>query len=362
MKNYMKMHNNPKPNSKYVVISPSGQMCNKMRGIMSAFLIALLSDRILVVKNFLYGGTSYSDLFEDPGFNFQGGGGSGKQKSISMENAEVFACEDFVSEFDAYSTISLNGAHYIPTYIMQNPHYQQRMSELFYENDIARPILAYLFQPKHSLLDRALKQRAELVGIPSADFRKNVPQKDRKHFITYHMRSEFPISPAETKAYRDCARDTTPKHKVNDAAVYVAADSMEFVKRFSNDLSVENGAISQPNFLSTTTFVKGGKKGGLELAFLDLLTASMGDAIFVSAFSSFSRTVILYSQTSSIYLVTDYVMPEQDPHFKVEKLSSPHCYRFYSKEPCAWHGHLKSCSQRLKETSCYTPNMQVQYC
>jgi len=359
MARYAYLHNNPTADSKYIVYTPSGQMCNQMRGAISAFLIALLTDRILVTTNLLYGHTSYLDLFEKPSFSFYNKGVRGG-KRVAMDNAEMFACQNFRETLESTPTISVAGAFYVGTYIMKNPYYQERMAELFQDGDIARPILAYLFQPKYSIIEKALQLRASLVGV-KGDFRKNIPLANRKLFLTYHLRSEFPITDNEEKAYIQCPNNVIPKHKIKDTAVYVATDSLAFVKRMTHSLSVDKGAIAPPNFYSTDVFLTGSVKGGLETALIDLLTASLGDFLFVSPFSSFSRMIMLYAETPNVYLVTDDIMPETDPHFKKEEIEK-FCYRFYSKEPCSWHGHLKSCTERLKATSCYTKNMQIPYC
>ena len=65
---------------------------------------------------------------------------------------------------------------------------------------------------------------------------------------------------------------------------------------------------------SPERFVAGRYRDGLKQALVDILIASESDQLFLSPFSSYSRIIALYARTPHTYVVTDYVMPEQDPH------------------------------------------------
>lgn len=115
------------------------------------------------------------------------------------------------------------------------------------------------------------------------------------------------------------------------------------------------------HIFSPERFVVGSYKDGLKQALIDVLIASESDQLFLSPFSSYSRIIALYARTPYTYVVTDYVMPEQDPHRTLTQIGK-HCYRFLSKEDCAWHGHIHSVAQDLTQISCYTPSMVPDYC
>ena len=112
---------------------------------------------------------------------------------------------------------------------------------------------------------------------------------------------------------------------------------------------------------SPERFVVGRYRDGLKQALVDILIASESDQLFLSPFSSYSSIIALYAHTPHTYVVTDYVMPEQDPHRTLTRVGK-HCCRFMSKEDCAWHGHLHPVAQDLEHISCYTPSMVPDYC
>ena len=73
--------------------------------------------------------------------------------------------------------------------------------------------------------------------------------------------------------------------------------------------------------------------------------------------------IALYSASAYTYIVTDHVMPEQDPHRTLTKVGE-NCYRFISKEDCASHGHMSPppLLESLKKMSCFGPSMISDYC
>jgi hypothetical protein len=105
----------------------------------------------------------------------------------------------------------------------------------------------------------------------------------------------------------------------------------------------------------------GNYKEGLHQALIDILIASEGSHIFLTPFSSYSRMIALYAKTPHTYMVSDYGVPEQDPHRTLTPIMK-HCYRFISKEDCVWHGHISSVSEALRSITCYNPSMIPDYC
>mmetsp|Transcript_27257 Transcript_27257/g.85821 ORF Transcript_27257/g.85821 Transcript_27257/m.85821 type:complete len:545 (-) Transcript_27257:210-1844(-) len=344
-------------NYKWIRVDPSGQLCNRIRILLSGFLIGLLTDRLVVCTNFGYGETKFLDLFEDPGFDFWSAGVGGAAarggRRLALDDPEVMTCKDIRDLPD--QAVSILGAYYAGSVLQKNPYLQRELAELFHDDDYARPILAYVFQPRADIISQAQAFAAQTRGAAPL-------------FVTYHLRSEFPVSPPEWKGYRDCTRAVIPKfippsNHGTDVATFVATDSVPMRDEVTANLGTAAGGLKNPTYFSPDVFHKGSKRLGLQNALIDVLVASYGDHIFLSPFSSFSRMIMLYAPSRNVYLVTDNVMPERDPHFKLEAMDGiEHCYKFYSKEPCGWNGHLKSMTQRLKESSCWTPSMQIEYC
>ena len=329
MADYAAMHNAAyaargaeRANFKFIEIAPSGQLCNRMRGVLSAFLLALLTDRVLVVPGFLYGETRFLDLFEDPGFAWYRAPPYSlpSSQSLSLSDAEALTCRD-CRDISA-GTIRLKGAYYAGTLVSRNPRLKAELRRLFHDDDLARPLLAHLFQPRADLLRTAMATADALRGAAAAP-----------HMTTFHLRSEFPVSAEEWAALRRCSEAVLPLHVggAGRVARFAAADSMamrgEAVERLGEGLG-----------FYLEDFQKGSRRAGLQEALVDLLVASLGDQVFLSPFSSFSRVIALYVATPEVFVVTDGVMPQRDPHHKLEALGVPLCYRFHSKEPAGTSG------------------------
>jgi len=355
MEDYVRFHNeeqtaSDKSSYRYIILRPSGQLCNHIRGVLSAFLIALLTNRILKVEGFAYGETSFLDLFEDPGFRFfeKGRIMAGSTRRIQLESVETFACSDI--RLWPEEAIYIAGPYYVGNALFKNHHFFSEMTDWFHDDDIARPLLAFLFQPRKDILETALRFKDSLM-------------QGRKVFVTYHIRSEFPVTDAEWQNYRNCAVAMLPNGvSKQDARVFVATDSLKMRGTVQVQLAGSAGGIDDPAFYMPEEFLVGRFKKGLQQALVDILIASFGDHIFLSPFSSFSRVIMLYSQTPNTFVVTDHIMPEADPHRNLQLVHGKHCFRFYVKEPCGWHGHLHPLNEMLRKTSCFTPNMLTTVC
>ncbi len=348
MHRYMRLHKqimnrDPAIPAKYIVLRPSGQLCNRIRAVVAVFTLAFLTDRAFVVESFGIGQTGYYDLFLDPGFKITDAkniprGGSKVQLNGDVKSAELFTCSNWTS--NEHQVLRFSGATYINTYLYRNPFFQRKLRALFLDDDLYRPMLSWLFQP----VPEAIAAKDE--------FLRSLP---RSYMVGFHIRTVFPISKDEWTAYRDCAVAVTPPHARANATWFVATDSVQGRAWAREKLS------PSVRFFSPDEFVKGSLKRGQFQALVDILVASESDALFLSPHSSYSRVVSLYAQTPHAYLVTDHVKPERDPHRILTEVGR-HCYRFTRKEDCAWHGHRTSVAADLSRISCYTPAMVPDYC
>lgn len=128
---YIKMHKSAiasrDKNVKYLHFSPSGQLCNRMRGAIAAFTLAFLTDRVFILSDFGYRETrSFYDLFKSPGFDIEATTGMSSRNSESIETSvdvgansrskvELFTCTDWSkNENDLF----LSGTDYTVFFIL----------------------------------------------------------------------------------------------------------------------------------------------------------------------------------------------------------------------------------------------------
>jgi hypothetical protein len=363
---YIQMHQRvmtgltPMEDVKILQFTPTGQLCNRMRGTIAAFSLAFLTNRVFILKSFGYRETSsYFELFKSPGFAIEGPLPSSSDRNFEFINmgiddgsdkvdmVQMFTCTDW-SKFDG--DLQLSGTDYTTTFLFRNPYLQRRVKELFLDEDIFRPILFWLFRPiseietrrddflqKHNMLDSA---------------------GNRPYTIAFHIRNEFPISPNEWVAYKSCAEATVPHNRKTgpDPIWFIATDSEPAQDVARYNLNNNSLVYTQPG-----GFLKGARLEGLRQALTEILIASSCDSIFLTPFSSFSRMISLYARTPYTYLVTDFVMPEKDTHRTLTKIQE-NCFRYLRKEECAWPGHMTSINELLSKISCYSPYMISDFC
>jgi hypothetical protein len=251
MKRYIALHrrilaNDPKFEQKFVVATPSGQLCDHIRAIVSAFTFAFLTDRAFVM-HFGYGETRYSDLFLDPGFDIENTHAADgfESKVVTMhggdvKTAELFTCTDW-STLDV-PVVHLPGASYINTYLYRNPYLQDKLTHLYLDDDMYRPILFWLFRP-----------RPEIVRAKDDFIRTHFRNS---YLVTFHIRTSYPVSVDEFQAYRNCASAVIPPSvqnvpEVGNVSWFVATDGDAARRRVLAELSP--GAV----FYSPDKFVTG---------------------------------------------------------------------------------------------------------
>jgi hypothetical protein len=235
----------------------------------------------------------------------------------------------------------LSGANYVITYLTRNPYFQKRIYEFFPNGNIAQTLLKILFRP----LNEIIEEKNRFVSS----------HLNNSFFVSFHFRTEYEISLSEWKAYRECAIATVPHHLKGKEQWFVSTDSMESRQLVQDNLSEEI------LFYSPNEFVRGAFKKGLQQALIDILIAADADIIFTTPHSSFSNKIGFFAKTSQVFVVSDWNVPEADPHRNLTEIL-PLCYRFRSKEPCVWHGYQRTIHSIISKTSCFTPNMIGYFC
>jgi hypothetical protein len=245
MKRYIALHRrilaqDPKFEQRFVVAAPSGQLCNRIRGIVSAFTLAFLTDRAFVMQNFGYGETRYGDLFLSPGFDIENTQAvSGIESKVftmhggDVKTAELFTCSDW-SKVEV-PVVHLPGASYINTYLYRNPYLQDKLAHLYLDDDMYRPILFWLFRP-----------RQDIVKAKDDFIRKNFRNSN---LITFHIRTSYPVTVDEFQAYRNCASAVIPPF-VRNASWFVATDGDAARRQVLQELSPNAVFYSPDKFVT----------------------------------------------------------------------------------------------------------------
>jgi hypothetical protein len=195
MQRYIRLHNrymrqrpqpqgSRDPDAKFVVLAPSGQLCNRIRAVVATFTLAFLTDRAFVVEGFGYGETDFHDLFEDPGFDITNTAGvllpeAGPSMPLdgNIQSAELFTCTDWRKRDE--TVLRFSGANYINTYLFRNPFFQKQLRALFLDDDLYRPFLFWLFRPVPEVVQTKI------------DFLRNLSSS---YMLGFHISTEFPIS------------------------------------------------------------------------------------------------------------------------------------------------------------------------
>jgi len=362
---------NARKDAKLLIFSPTGQLCNRMRGTVAAFTFAFLTNRVFVLRDFGYRETSsFFDLFESPGFDIEGPkretepgkpaepgmpefaklptdfinmNVDGREKS---QQVEKFLCTDWGAH---PNHIKMTGTDYLSSYLYRNPYLQAKIKSLFLDEDMFRPFLFWLFRP---ILEIVRRKDEFLASNRMTD----------GNCVAFHIRNEFPVSPEEWTAFRQCANATSsvPLNRGPDPGPgppwFIATDSEEAIQIAKYNLN--NNSVA---YLPKTGFLKGAKLEGLRQALTDILIASSCDKIFLSPFSSFSRMIGLYARSPYTHVVTDFVMPEEDTHRTMTQIQ-PFCYRYLRKDECSWPGYNTSVNKLMQSATCYSPYMISDIC
>eukprot|EP00754_Rhynchopus_humris_P039127 Rhum_TRINITY_DN2182_c0_g1::Rhum_TRINITY_DN2182_c0_g1_i1::g.6195::m.6195 len=123
-----------------VVVSPVGQLCNRLMTITSGFVLALLTRKVLIVQDTGFY-CSMNDLFEEPGFAWLGsgsggGGGAGGPPHVvsnpphpPWSDMEPLLCGDLRTAYPGSVLLRMN--QYIVPYMAWNPHHRGALRALF---------------------------------------------------------------------------------------------------------------------------------------------------------------------------------------------------------------------------------------
>lgn len=350
-----------------VKCEPSAQMGNRVRFVASCLLLAMVSDRALVVsfKDGYYAGLD--ELFENPGFAWEmgvaaeGAGGLATQGSRSLDPKafESFVCADLGAPMGG--TLSVAGNFFFLPFVAANPLYRDRVRAWFPDGNVFGGMARTVFRPAaevRELMDGFLLDAGRKAGLPEGEpWRCDLGFQIRNDNDPVNSPQ---VSGKEWELYRKCAADLLPRGKRDKPAVFVATDS-----EASREICTKE--VPYP-FEVFGNFQRSNNPDGVRRALVDLLVFSTCDVMLVSPWSSYGRVASVYAGRQA-YFVTDWVMPIGEPHRKfVDVLKHEDgrsgCFKFLRTEPCPWHGPRGDLgfNDVIRKTSCWDASMFSDVC
>lgn len=351
-----------------------------MRGIISSFLFALVTNRALIVhfSTGPYHSIKLGDLFEGPGFDWIAQNPLIQLSSTHIHPRNELDMEKLLcSNYDVswpQEVVHIEGNFYWTTFIEKNPLYDDFMSRYFFRSNVGQQLHHVLFQP-HPEVVQAKEDWLLQHGVTSHKYRNekiplNHTYGDRvgvdrgKYLVSMQLRNDDirngrpQISADEYTSYMQCSLANIPHFVSKENIIwFIATDSAmsraESLKQFVDRQVVFYGK----------EFLTGGSVEGLRQALVDILIASEAQQIYLSPWSSYGRMISLYNTDSPLYLVTDNVLPVADVHRTFSPVEEvKHCYHLLSREECPWFEIESHYSKEIKRVTCYNPAMTLDFC
>jgi len=264
--------------------SGQAQLCNRIRNLMSGFLLGIVTDRA-VVPNFAGFPASYDDLFQSPMRSVVGAGRG--SATVSHFKPQDTLCQDF-QEHKSKGDLKVTGLSWLGKLFYLNPSLHDEFVErVGHHKDAYQATILHLLEP------------ARPVEMWFEEF-YNRNHLEQKIVISIHIRNGFyKLQDTDWQHYRDCAdlvTDAVLKRKGEHFPVawYVATDSPTALNKSH---SFFTGAMTQHKrpieLLSLTefndnTFLEANSVRGVQEALVELLLLSVGDGRVLTPGSSYS--------------------------------------------------------------------------
>lgn len=354
----IEMRNGGRP-ARFVTVHPVGQLCNRLLAITSAAMLAILTQRGLIVDDSGFYAQS-SDLFEDPGFPWVQGGGAGvgvgghylaNPESGVWVDTEKLLCSDYAHAYPS-AHVEVSSNQYLVPYMANNPHYRDSILAITRgTGDVFYPLSHFLFRPIPAI--RAWRDNFVQVHF-AGKFVVGLQVRSGSDFTDHFMTEQ------DWRLYRDCAEAVVPPNVGREVVYFLATDTEEGRTK-GIALLRSGGAETRSVLVSTERFLLSNYPEGVQKALLDLLLLSASDDRVMTAWSSYGYFAAGYAGLDA-NLVVDQPAHElvagvgQEQRF----MGVPHksdrrrqCVRLPTHQPC-FH---KFESWGASKSSCFSPSM-----
>ncbi|CEP01799.1 unnamed protein product (mitochondrion) [Plasmodiophora brassicae] len=264
---------------RYVEVRPSGQLCNRIRAMIAGLVVAILTDRAMLV-HFQEGYYApLSALFQGPiQFEARGRSLSGTSREIASDcGSPSLICDDINDYPETILTVS--GACYIVQSIGANPRLRQRFLDRIgpFEGSFRR-LFSYFFPPNDAVVERVQQFEAQhrfdqhfVVALHvrgGGDFTSRMTDDDLRRYLTCAGQLAAPVGDQRPRRY------------------FLAADTAETRQRV---VRLQSGRIDRAMFATLGEFQISDNVEGCQAALAELLLLQRADARVLTPASSFSE-------------------------------------------------------------------------
>ena len=291
LQRYTVFHNNKMAGSgpvNAVVVTPVGQLCNRLMTITSGFVLALLTKKVLLIEDSGFY-CSMNDLFVKPGFEWLKGSRTFSADNIIMNpnhppwpHTEKLLCGDLSVQYKGNIQLRMN--QYMVPFLAWNPHYRAALQGIFnsaeaasygeeYDPvDIFTPVSRFLFRPIPDLLAKKKQfMKRHFAGKRVV----GMQVRSGNDFTQNFMKAK------DWKLYETCGEDDGGSDSGDDVVYFVATDTQE--GRDAAAKSLQYGEV----VFGPGPFLRSNNPKGVQMALLDVLLLAETDTLITTAWSSF---------------------------------------------------------------------------
>jgi hypothetical protein len=353
---------------RYITYSPSGQLGNRWRGLLSCLVYGMLTNRACI-SSFSQGYYArIDDIFVSQGIEWEASLPPNAGAVLSLGNVgtnkeqlEHFLCTDITALSEA--VVSFAGAFYFLPFLQANPHTATQMAAWFGDKndyDVLRPTMA------QTIVNAAFQPRREVWDLVHAFEQEHLGPD--KYCVAMQIRNDNDpindpwISAKEWESYRQCGRALLPEPLIasGKAVWFIATDSESSRQITQREMK---GDSSIP-LLFFGEFKRSNNADGVRHALADILIAARCEERLISPWSSYGRFMAVLSNRRA-YVITDNVVPDRPEHplEGTAQVGNTVCFRERTPEMCSWWENPKiTYSEIIKEASCYKSEMGLEFC
>ncbi|TPX34650.1 hypothetical protein SmJEL517_g02681 [Synchytrium microbalum] len=252
-----------------------GGLGNRLPGLVNGVLLALLTNRTLLIRypDYIRRMWDFAVDFDLENYQIPGELFS-VMEDMNRTLIAVSITEDFATYFDQARPWMVQGWNYNAPFLQANPHYRDRIKQLFPDGRVS-----------HHILRRAIRLNNGL----SARLAEYTKSKFRPYTIGIHIRSMKLSNIASMRTYATIALDLAdasgrPSHEIG---FHIAADSESLRNELALLLGQER-VTYLPIRLSMLSSI-GNPGGSDEEAAMDFVALGSGDAVVATYGSSFGQ-------------------------------------------------------------------------